>query len=141
MSAGRNDFAVETPDVVLARAEELRLMKPDAFLLNLARGGIVDEDALYDVLANQRIAGAALDCFEIEPVTTPHRLGELENVILAPHSIAWTNELFRDIGRTACQSLLDLSQGQRPYGVVNPEVFDNPAFLKKWDRIGNGAKS
>jgi phosphoglycerate dehydrogenase-like enzyme len=119
----------------LIGADQLQLMKPDAFLLNLARGGIVDEVALYDALANQRIAGAALDCFEHEPVTTPHRLGELENVILAPHSIAWTNELFRDIGRSACQSLLDLSQGQRPHGVVNPELFDNAAFQEKWDRI------
>jgi len=54
----------------LIGADQLQLMKPDAFLLNLARGGIVDEDALYDALANQRIAGATLDCFENEPVTT-----------------------------------------------------------------------
>ena len=119
----------------LIGAEQLALMKPDAYLLNLARGGIVDEDALYDALASQRIAGAALDCFENEPVVTPHRLGELENVLLAPLSIAWTDELFRDIGRTACKSLLDLSQGRRPLGVVNPDVFDNAAFHEKWNRI------
>lgn len=119
----------------LIGADQLRLMKSDSYLLNLARGGVVDENALYDALANQRIAGAALDCFENEPVTTPHRFGELENVILAPHSIAWTNELFRDIGRTACQSVLDLSHGRRPHGVVNPELFDNAAFNRKWDRI------
>lgn len=119
----------------LIGADQLRLMKPDAYLLNLARGGIVDEHALYDALANQRIAGAALDCFENEPVTAPHRLGELDNVIFAPHSIAWTNELFRDIGQTACQSLLDLFQGRRPRGIGNPEMFDHPAFHEKWDRI------
>jgi phosphoglycerate dehydrogenase-like enzyme len=119
----------------LIGADQLRLMKPDAFLLNLARGGIVDEHSLYEALANQRIAGAALDCFESEPVTEPHRLGELDNVLLAPHSIAWTDELFRDIGRTACQSLLDLSQGQRPHGVVNSELFNNAAFNDKWNRI------
>lgn len=62
-------------------------------------------------------------------------VGELENVILAPHSIAWTDELFRDIGRTACRGLLDLSQGQRPLGVVNPELFDNATFNDKWERI------
>ena len=120
----------------LLGTDQLRLMKPDAYLLNLARGGIVDEEALYDALVNRRIAGAAFDCFENEPVTEPHRFGELENVLLAPHSIAWTDELFRDIGRTACQGLLDLSQGHRPQGVVNPEVFDSPAFLEKWDRVG-----
>jgi phosphoglycerate dehydrogenase-like enzyme len=115
--------------------DQLRLMKPNAYLLNLARGGIVDEAALYDALASRRIAGAALDCFENEPVMTPHRLGELENVLLAPHSIAWTDELFRDIGRTACQGLLDVSLGRRPHGTVNPEVFDNPGFVEKWNRI------
>lgn len=119
----------------LIGAEQLQQMKPGAYLLNLARGGIVDENALYDALASRTIAGAALDCFENEPVVTPHRLGELDNVLLAPHSIAWTDELFRDIGRTACRSLLDLSLGRRPFGVVNPEVFDSPAFVRKWDRI------
>ena len=116
-------------------ADQLNLMKSDSYLLNLARGGIVDEDALYDALASKRIAGAALDCFENEPIVEPLRLGELDNVLLAPHSIAWTSELFRDIGRTACQSLLDLSQGRRPSGTVNPEVFDNSAFHEKWTRI------
>jgi phosphoglycerate dehydrogenase-like enzyme len=119
----------------LIGADQLNLMKPNAYLLNLARGGIVDENALYDALASRRIAGAALDCFADEPIVTPHRLGELDNVLLAPHSIAWTDELFRDIGRTACQSLLDLSLGKRPRGAVNPEVFDNPAFVAKWNRV------
>src|SRR5215472_10082549 len=62
----------------------------------------------------EQIAGAALDCFADEPITKPHRFGELENVILAPHCIAWTDELFRDIGRAACQVMVDLSQGSRP---------------------------
>src|SRR3989454_7203386 len=98
----------------LIGARELSLMKPDAFLLNTARGGIVNEDALFDALKNHRIAGAALDCFAQEPVTTPHRFGELDNVLLAPHSIAWTNELFRDIGRAACQVMVGLVLGNQP---------------------------
>ena len=77
-------------------ARELALMKRDAWLLNTARGGIVDEDALFNALKDGRIAGAALDCFETEPVTEPSRFGELDNVILAPHSISWTREMFRD---------------------------------------------
>jgi phosphoglycerate dehydrogenase-like enzyme len=119
----------------LIGADQMTLMKPIAYLLNLARGGVVDEDAIYDALA-----GAAFDCFENEPVVTPHRLGELDNVLLAPHSIAWTEELFRDIGRAACQTLLDLSRGQRPRGVINSEVFDNPAFDGKWNRIRLAAR-
>ena len=120
----------------LVGIRELALMKNDAYLLNTARGGIVDEDALFEVLQNGRIAGAALDCFENEPVTQPHRFGELDNVILAPHSIAWTQELFRDIGQTACQSMLDLSLGRRPVrGVVNPELFSRESYRHKWRRI------
>jgi phosphoglycerate dehydrogenase-like enzyme len=114
---------------------ELALMKPDAYLINTARGGIVDEDALFDALTNRRIAGAAVDCFAEEPITRPHRFGELENVLLAPHCIAWTDELFRDIGRSVCQGMLDLSLGKRPRGVVNPEVFDRPGFREKWARL------
>lgn len=119
----------------LIGARELALMQPTAYLLNTARGGIVDETALYEALAERRIAGAALDCFAEEPPPAPPRFSELENVLLAPHSIAWTNELFREIGRTACQSLVDLAQGRRPHGIVNPEVFDRPGFQEKWNRL------
>lgn len=119
----------------LIGANELMLMKPTAYLINTARGGIVDEDALYNLLKEQRIAGAALDCFAQEPVVAPHRFGDLENVLLAPHSIAWTNELFRDIGRTACQGMVDLSLGCMPKGVVNPKVFNRPGFQAKWKRL------
>jgi phosphoglycerate dehydrogenase-like enzyme len=118
---------------------EIGLMKGDAYLLNTARGGIVDEDALYDALKEKRIAGAALDCFAEEPVTKPHRFGEFENVLLAPHCIAWTRELFRDIGRSVCQGMVDLSLRRRPAGVLNPEVFERSGFQQKWERIaGNG---
>ncbi|MFV1967492.1 MAG: NAD(P)-dependent oxidoreductase [Pirellulaceae bacterium] len=119
----------------LIGTDELARMKHGAYLLNTARGGIVDEQALFDALKNRRIAGAAVDCFEDEPVTEPHRLGELDNVILAPHSIAWTAELFRDIGRTACQSMLDVSMGKRPTGVLNPELLERESFRTKWSRI------
>jgi phosphoglycerate dehydrogenase-like enzyme len=119
---------------------ELSLMKPGAWLINTARGGIVDEDALFDALKNRQIAGAALDCFAQEPVTKPHRFGELDNVLLAPHSIAWTDELFRDIGHMACQGMLDLSEGRKPRGVLNPQVFDTSAFKDKWARFGSDSR-
>ena len=119
----------------LIGARELGLMKPDAYLINTARGGIVDEDALFDVLSRGRIAGAALDCFAEEPVIRPHRFGGLDNVLLAPHCIAWTDELFRDIGQAACRGMVDLSLGKVPRGVVNPQVFDRPGFREKWARL------
>lgn len=114
---------------------ELSLMKPNAYLINTARGGIVNEDALYEALQQARIAGAALDCFATEPLVGPSRFGQFENVLLAPHSIAWTNEMFRDIGRTACQGMVDLSLKRTPRGIVNPEVLQQPGFQHKWARI------
>jgi phosphoglycerate dehydrogenase-like enzyme len=121
----------------LISARELGLMKPTGYLINTARGGIVDEEALYSALVNHQIAGAALDCFVGEPLLTKPKLADLENVLLAPHSIAWTDELFRDIGRAACQGMLDLAAGRRPRGVVNPDVFDRPEFQSKWARVRN----
>ena len=122
----------------LISAPELELMKPDAFILNTARGGIINEDALYEALAAERIAGAALDCFADEPFTEPNRFAQLENVILASHNIAWTRELFRDIGAMASQSLIDLANGKHPKSVVNPEVFDRPSFQEKWESVRAG---
>lgn len=115
--------------------EELAKMTSNAYLINTARGGIVDEDALFEALKNYSLAGAALDCFEGEPITEPHPLGELDNVLLAPHCIAWTHELFRDIGRTAFQAVVDLAHGIQPNCVVNPEVFDSKSFQEKWNRL------
>ncbi len=113
---------------------ELALMKSSAWLINTARGGIVDEDALYHALESGEIAGAAIDCFVGEPLTAPHQFGKLENVLLAPHSIAWTHEIFRDIGRVACQSMLDVSLMRKPHGLVNPAVLERPGFQQKWHR-------
>jgi phosphoglycerate dehydrogenase-like enzyme len=126
-------LTVQTRGLIGAR--ELARMKPGAYLLNTARGGIVDEESLARALRERRIAGAAIDCFAQEPLTGPHPLGELDNVLLAPHSIAWTDELFRDIGRSVCRGMLDLAHGRRPHGVVNPEVLDRPAFREKWARL------
>jgi phosphoglycerate dehydrogenase-like enzyme len=119
----------------LIGAREIALMKPSAYLINSARGGIVDEDALYAALQKHAIAGAALDCFANEPLIEPHRFKDLENVLLAPHSIAWTHEMFRDIGRAACQGMVDLSLRRPPRGMVNPEVLDRPGFQLKWNRV------
>ncbi|HEY3789906.1 MAG TPA: aldolase/citrate lyase family protein, partial [Urbifossiella sp.] len=94
---------------------ELAVMKPTAYLLNTARGGIINEIALRNALHDKRIAGAALDCFVGEPLTEPSFM-EFDNVLLAPHCIAWTDELFRDIGRTVCRGMIDLAAGRVPHG-------------------------
>jgi phosphoglycerate dehydrogenase-like enzyme len=125
----------------LIGAEQLALMKPGSYLLNTARGGIVDEHALGLALREGRLAGAGIDCFAEEPVRAPHPLAEFENVLLAPHCIAWTEELFRDIGRTVSAGLLAMSNGQKPKGLVNPEVLQRPGFIQKWNRLTTGIKS
>jgi phosphoglycerate dehydrogenase-like enzyme len=114
---------------------ELAWMKRDAWLINTARGGIVNEDALYEVLAEGRIAGAALDCFVGEPLVAAPRFSDLDNVILAPHSIAWTDEMFRDMGHTACRGMVEWALGRRPRGVVNAQVLERPGFQQKWSRL------
>ena len=137
---GRSDFvSIHCPLTDATRGligrRELALMKPDAYLINTARGGIVDEAALHEALAAGRLAGAALDCFAEEPIRRPPAIADLDTVLLAPHCIAWTGELFRDIGRAACQGMIDLAEGRRPRGVVNPEVFARPGFQSKWERL------
>jgi phosphoglycerate dehydrogenase-like enzyme len=114
---------------------ELALMKPSSYFINTARGGIVNEAALLEALLEKRIAGAALDCFDNEPLRAAPSFSALDNVLLAPHCIAWTEELFRDIGRTACQGMIDLCEGRSPRGSINPEVFDRPGFQRKWERV------
>jgi len=118
----------------LIGARELSLMKPTAYLINTARGGIVEEEALYHALSQRQIAGAAIDCFATEPLTSAPKLAELDNVLLAPHCIAWTDELFRDIGRAAFQGMIDLSCGRTPRGMVNPQVLERPGFQRKWQK-------
>ena len=107
-------------------AERLALMKPSSFLINVSRGPVVDQAALYAALVNQRIQGAGLDVFEQEPIDPDDPLLKLENVILAPHSLCWTDQFFKGIGYEACQSIIDVAQGKRPSGMVNPEALEHP---------------
>jgi phosphoglycerate dehydrogenase-like enzyme len=110
---------------------QFALMKQDAVLINTARGPIVDEAALIAALENGRIAGAALDVFEQEPLSPDSPLAAMENVILTSHSIAWTEELFRDMGRIDCEGALAIFRGEVPDHVVNPQVLSQPKFLEK----------
>jgi phosphoglycerate dehydrogenase-like enzyme len=110
---------------------QFALMKPDAVLINTARGAIVDESALIEALENGKIGGAALDVFEKEPLSAGSPLAAMENVILTSHSIAWTEELFRDMGRIDCEGALAIYRGEAPQHVVNPEVLNSPAFTQK----------
>jgi D-3-phosphoglycerate dehydrogenase len=106
----------------LVNAERLALMKPTAYLINTARGPIVDQAALTKVLQENRIAGAGLDVQEQEPPDPDDPLLKLDNVILAPHALCWTDQCFAGIGASAVRSVLDVVAGRVPRGLVNRDV-------------------
>ena len=115
----------------LLNAERLGRMKSSAFLINVARGPIIDQQALTTVLRERRIAGAALDVFEKEPIESSDPLLGFDNVILSPHAICWTDELFRGIGQEACRGILDVAAGRLPQNVVNRDVLSQPGLIQK----------
>lgn len=103
----------------LVGEELLSLMKPTAFIVNTARGGIIDEAALAQSLANGRIAGAALDVFEEEPPAADNPLLTLRNAILTPHSAALTKECSERVATEAAAGLADYLNGREPKAIFN----------------------
>ena len=108
---------------------ELGWMKPDAFLVNTSRGGIIDEAALIECLKEKRIAGAGLDVFAQEPPEKNHPFKKLDHVILTPHTAGLTRESVLRMGLEAARSAIAVLQGGRPEGIVNPEVLHHPRWL------------
>ncbi len=107
----------------LLGAQELGLMKSTAFLINTARGRVVDEEALVAALRARKIAGAGLDVFEQEPQVHP-ALATMENVVLMPHVGSASAETRFKMAMLAAENLLAGLDGRRPPNLVNPEVFD-----------------
>ena len=107
----------------LVDAGRIALMKPTAYLINTARGPIVDQAALTQALVSRRIAGAGLDVQEQEPPDSADKLLRLDNVILAPHALGWTDQCFAGIGASAVRSVLDVAEGRVPSGLVNKAVL------------------
>lgn len=129
-----------TPDTHhLIDAAKLALMKPTAYLINTARGPIVDQQALYAALAQRRIQGAGLDVFDPEPPDPTDPLLQLDNVILAPHGICWTDECFLGNGTSACQSILDVAAGRVPTYVVNRAAVETAPVQAKLRRYAQQA--
>lgn len=105
-------------------AAELTLTKPTAVLVNIARGGVVDDDALAAALRAGRLAAAGLDVFEGEPIVRPALL-ELDNVALTPHIASSTRATREAMARLAMRNLEAALAGERPPSLLNPEVWDN----------------
>jgi D-3-phosphoglycerate dehydrogenase len=104
----------------------LSLMRPGSYLINVARGPVVDTIALAQALREGHLAGAALDVFETEPIESDHPLLSLDNVILSPHAVAYTTTAFRSLGRTATSSVLAVARGVVPQNVANPDALEHP---------------
>jgi phosphoglycerate dehydrogenase-like enzyme len=118
----------------IVNAERLALMKPSAFLINTARGPVVDQAALTRALQEGRLAGAGLDVFETEPNPAGDPLYALDNVLLTPHSLCWTDQCFAGIGAADIKAVLDVMHGRVPTGLVNREVVEQAGWLAKLDR-------
>ena len=106
----------------LIAERELWLMKKEAFLLNISRGDIVDEEALYQVLQEGRIRGAALDVYSSEP-PRESPLVKLDNVISTPHMGGYTFEALRETGMICARGIVEVLEGRQPQFIANPEIM------------------
>jgi len=102
----------------LINQQALAQMKLDSYLINMARGPVVDESALIEALQNKQIAGAALDVFEQEPVAADNPLLTMDQVIVTPHSLCWTDQCFADIATDGLGCLVDFANSKTPKFVV-----------------------
>ena len=108
----------------MVAAKELSALKPTAYVVNTARGGIIDEEALYDALKGNVIAGAGIDPFVVEPASPDHPLFTLDNILVSPHSAGVTKEAVFRMGYWAAKNIVDCFDGKLdPANVVNQEVL------------------
>ena len=115
-----------TPDTFhLIQAEQLKLLKSTAILVNTARGPIINESDLIEALENQQFFGAGLDVFEEEPLNPQSPLRRFENVVITCHISSSTNKAFRFTWKGAVNNILRFIKGQRPHWMVNPSAFNN----------------
>ncbi len=113
---------------------QFRKMKPNAYLINTARGALIDEAALARALQEGQIAGAALDAFVVEPLPAEHPLRTAPNVLLTPHLASFARETAERVSTTAAQAIVDLMNGVRPQFIVNPEVLNSPSLKARLRR-------
>lgn len=107
----------------IVTARHLSLMKPTAYLINTARGPLVDENALVAALRDRRIAGAAVDVYDVEPLPANHPLRSLDNVVLSPHIGYVTAEAYEGFFTQAVDNVARYLDGELPLRTLNPEVM------------------
>ena len=115
----------------LVNADMLALMKPEAYLINTSRGPIIDQEALTEALQEKRIAGAGLDVLDQEPPDPDDPILQLDNAIITPHALCWTDQIFAGIGKADVDTVLDILSGKVPRGIVNRDIVENPGWKKK----------
>ena len=103
----------------LMDARRLALLRPSAILVNCARGGLIDPDALADALSSGRLAGAGLDVYEPERLPVDHPLLRLDNAVLTPHVAFYSEESMAELQRRATQNVIEVLSGREPEDVVN----------------------
>jgi D-3-phosphoglycerate dehydrogenase len=103
--------------------KEFAMMKDGVQIVNCARGKLIDEKALYHAMTSGKVAGAALDCFEQEPVNLDNPLLTLEKVVTSSHTAGMTYEVRGLVIKAAFQNVVDISEGKTPRGVLNPEAL------------------
>jgi D-3-phosphoglycerate dehydrogenase len=103
-------------------------MKPTAYVLNCARGAVIDHDALLQALQEGWIAGAALDVLEPEHLPADHPLLALPNLIATPHVAFYSEDSILDLEIKAAENVAAILSGRRPAAIVNPEVLDLPQW-------------
>ncbi len=115
----------------IVNAERIALMKPSAYIINTARGPLVDQQALTAALRERRIAGAGLDVLEQEPPDANDPILKLDNVILAPHALCWTDQCFAGNGAADVAAVIEVQHGRVPRGVVNRDVLASDTWKKR----------
>jgi len=122
-------MATEDNDNLISE-DRIKMMKKTAYLLNLAKGSLVDYEALHEALENKEIAGAALDVFPMEPIDEDNEFLELNNVIVAPHIGGDTVEVIENQSKLLIDGIIAWLNGEIPKNILNPEVYKDKESKK-----------
>ncbi len=115
----------------IVNADRIALMKPTAYFINTSRGPTMDQTALTLALQQRRIAGAGLDVFELEPPDKDDPILALDNVIVTPHALCWTDQCFAGNGAADVKAVLEFMAGREPAAIVNRAVTGRQGWTKR----------